>query len=361
VNLQADQPVQECGRERAIFRILLGEGDAVPQAKKALWNLESVPTSALRLYRLVWQLENWLRAIVYVELRANRVDWEEPIKKAANNNWPPRPQAQDKALHHMATRHQVALSFLTFPELWKIVESNDYWDLFEEYFPPKTNVAPRIDEVKTIRNRVAHFREPHENDEARLKLFLQDMEPGLKRFCARYTDPARLPADNVTTALEADWEAIGYGIELWKPNREWLYAEGPHRMAPLLNVDLEVLTHEKQDPSSRQGVIYKLSVGSGMQKDLDAVDFLECTSGLHGDVIHIFMVSAHSVIVTIPAILGDNKVVDLIKGFLKVGLNRSGNLSDFDPSSKQNWPEYVLWPDHSLGFFSGTGEVFEMP
>src|SRR4051812_11422530 len=34
------------------------------------WTYEPVPHSAVRLFRMSWQLETWLRTLVYVELRA---------------------------------------------------------------------------------------------------------------------------------------------------------------------------------------------------------------------------------------------------------------------------------------------------
>jgi len=141
------------------------------------WAYEPVPSSAVRLFRMAWQLETWLRIMVYVELRASRVDWEEPIKRAVGN-WPPHSIQSDKRLHHMATPHQAALSYLTFGQLWDVISSAANWPLFEPYFPPKQNTEVKIEEVKAIRNRVAHFREPHPNDEKRLMLFWRTWSRG---------------------------------------------------------------------------------------------------------------------------------------------------------------------------------------
>src|SRR6185436_16762986 len=65
-----------------------------------------------RLLSFLWQLEVWLREMVYVELRARDADWQQPIKKVVQN-WPPRSLDSDKRLTHMATRHEGAISYLT--------------------------------------------------------------------------------------------------------------------------------------------------------------------------------------------------------------------------------------------------------
>jgi hypothetical protein len=183
-----------------------------------------VPTSAERLFRMCWQLENWLRTIVYVELRAHRIDWENPIRTQVKN-WPPQSLASDKRLHHMVTPHKAALSYLTFGQLWDVISSEESWKLFAPYFPPKENVEIKISEVKRIRNPTAHFREPHFLDFDRLKLFIGDMEPGIRRFCSRYTQEkipiVASPTDPVSKLLADIWQDVGYGIELMLP-RGWL-------------------------------------------------------------------------------------------------------------------------------------------
>ncbi|MGL4462102.1 MAG: hypothetical protein ACRC1K_08105, partial [Planctomycetia bacterium] len=83
---------------------------------KSKWRYESVPSDAVKLYRLCWQLEKWLRLMVYVELKADRPDWDASIREKVKT-WPPSALDNDKRLHHMATYHQSVLSYLTFGEL----------------------------------------------------------------------------------------------------------------------------------------------------------------------------------------------------------------------------------------------------
>ena len=100
--------------------------------------------------------------MVYVEIRATVEDWRARLQRSVRN-WPPQSRDSDKRLHHMATSHEDELSYLTLGELWRIVTAEENWPLFEDYFPPAQNVLARIDEIKTIRNRIAHCRRPHQN------------------------------------------------------------------------------------------------------------------------------------------------------------------------------------------------------
>jgi hypothetical protein len=170
---------------------------------------EPVPSAAVRLFRMSWQLEMWLREITYVELRASRLNWNDLLSAQTRTKL-----ASDKKLSHMATGHESELSYLSFGQLCDLLKAN--WDLWSEYFPPLENVGPRLEEVKTIRNRVAHCRRPHENDERRLELFLRDLDPGIHKFCLRYTSTAYPnETDPVATSIAAKWPEHGYATELF--------------------------------------------------------------------------------------------------------------------------------------------------
>lgn len=307
---------------------------------------------------MAWQLETWFRTFVYVELRAARTDWEVPIKeKIASKKWPPDSLDNDKRLHHMATFHQAALSYITFGELWNIINDSNLWPLFESYFPPKKNTEVRIEEIKAIRNRIAHFREPHPQDVPRFELFLRDMESGVRNFCDRYSCNCRDFNDPVVGWLEANWDKIGYGVELWRPDDGWLYALGPHTRNPVVNARLEILRHSASAPTSPVGIIYKLKIRSAVrvsETKLNRIAFLDATKRLHINTIHIFLPEySDEVEITIPAVLGTTKTGELIGSFLSAGLNCARD--HFVPPeevARNSWPEYVLWPENILTFYS---------
>lgn len=316
------------------------------------WPYEPFPSAAIRLYQMIWQLETWLRTLVYVELRADRSDWEEPIRRRVNN-WPPVSLSSDKRLHHMATPHQQAVSYLTFGQLWDVISDDAIWPLFATYFPPKENAAPRIDEVKAIRNRVAHFRRPNPHDAERLALFLTDMERGVRCFCKRYVAPKYAVDDPVTQRMREQWNHIGYGTELYSCQSSWLYAPEPNTKRPILNAQLDVLTHNTYAKDSHRGVIYRLSIQAPVSSSLDRVRFLECVRLVHKDVIHVLLSNyENGISVTAPAVRGVDETVELIAKLLELGRGcvgfRGRRLTE---DLREELPEYVLWPDHMLTFF----------
>ncbi|WP_437784491.1 hypothetical protein [Sorangium sp. So ce1097] len=257
----------------------------------------------------------------------------------------------------MTTSHQAALSYLTFGQLWTVISDAENWPLFAPYLPPKANTDVRVEEVKTIRNRVAHFREPHPQDEARLELFLRDLEPGLRRFCARYTSP-KIPTnpldDPIVQRLAATWERIGYGIELERPDRGWLYAPEPHRGSPKMNAILQLMTHERHERGSLEGAIYCLTMPSLVNEPLDAIRFMDSTKRLHKDIIHfIIPPNSRQISVTIPAIHGIDSTAELVASFLSAGRDATHAAHKQDLNrARLEWPEYVLWPSHILSIFS---------
>jgi hypothetical protein len=322
-----------------------------PKQKKK-WTYEPVPASAQRLFRMAWQIESWLRLFVEIDLRSTFKDWESEVK-GCNITWPPNSLENDKKLHHMATPHQAGLSYLTLGELWKIISKDTLWHLFAPYFPPKDNTFARIDEVKAIRNRVAHFREPHANDEDRMALFLKDMEQGVRKFCNRYTVPKYpLEEDPVTALLRKSWDRVGHGVELRTPNNGWLYAPQPHRMSPLANMALDMLTNENYKTGSQEGVIYRLSIHSSLTRNVDVVGFIEQTKKLHGVVLHVIVGMMDQVSVTIPSIIGVDETAEFLAAFIGAGCDavRYSGHRKFE-SIKHEVPEYILDTDHVLTFY----------
>ncbi|MDX2054559.1 MAG: hypothetical protein SFV15_19315 [Polyangiaceae bacterium] len=307
---------------------------------------EAVPEDGAALFRMAWQLENWFRLIVYVELRAAYVDWEAPIRSVVAQ-WPPRALGNDKRLHHMATAHASPLSYLTFAELWKIIADDQHWQLFEPYFPPKEITTARIEEVRAIRNRIAHFRAPHVHDVARFTLFLNDMASGLRRFCQRYNAPAHSQKpDAFHEHLGANWRRYGYGTEMNGPNG-WLYAPHDQRTCPTFHASLSVHRHPLSGARTA-GLMYCLALFPPVDRYLDVSGFLEGSRKLHDKAIHVRIESKERVSVVLPAVQSVPVIGDLAAGFLQVARD---NVSLSERSFQVNpsdWSESVLWPSHVL-------------
>lgn len=151
-----------------------------------------MPPAASALYGRWWQLEAWLRTLVYVELRAARgSNWAEALPKASEVR-----QQREDGFHYMATPDaQNRLAYADASALFKI--TLDHWDLFAEYFPAKTVWTGRIEELLAIRNRIGHCRRPHSDDLTRLEQTLRDLDGGARSAAASFN--RQWPADNTWT------------------------------------------------------------------------------------------------------------------------------------------------------------------
>jgi len=140
-----------------------------------------LPERVLHTYSRLWQLETWLRRLVYIELRALAGDeWRLKIRGADS------PWEADKRLTHMPTTESDPLSYVQFSELRRI--TSDDWRLFEPFLPPKSIWEVKLEEISQIRHRIAHFRRGHHDDLQRVIQLLRDLYPGFWRFCTSYND-----------------------------------------------------------------------------------------------------------------------------------------------------------------------------
>jgi hypothetical protein len=266
----------------------------------------------------------------------------------------------------MATAHQAGISYLSFGQLWQIIVEDKNWSLFEPYFPPKHNAIAKMEEVQAIRNRVAHFREPHLSDEARLELFLRDFDHGVRQFCLRYgvgLASETSSKDPVSALVSEHWEDWGRGFELHGPHG-WLYASAPYRYDPFAHAELSVHAHPLYQQGTVAGLIYRLHMFVSRGRALDLASFLQCTKGLHSEVLHIEVPSEHAVNVVLPAVAGTSETAKLIAAFLDVARNSVGSRSSVPllQRLRLEWPEYVLWPNHPLCFYRGdeVGSVIRL-
>ena len=331
--------------------------------RSAPWSFDAVPAAAVRLYQLAWQLEVWLRLIATVELRAATADWEAPLRRLCRT-WPPRLQASDKRLHHMATSHDEGLSYLSLGELWRVIAEPSSFPLFEPYFPPHSHTVVRMEEALTIRNRIAHFREPHEHDEDRFALLLKDLVPGLRRFCARYNRESWLgegEEDDVAAIIASSWDRCGHAVELRGP-KGWLYAPGHHRFDPRGHVTLTRHTHGRHRRGHPEGVLYKCAFSPRHGGSLDMQNFLEVASWRHRKLVVHLLVDLDHVAVVVPAVDGAEIVAATVLDFIDTCRNNI-ELRSPRPPDPAEWPEHVLWPNHPLNIFAGDSDdrVIELP
>lgn len=136
-----------------------------------------------------WQLERYLRSLVYVELRALQgTRWLDTVT-AANKRL-----SQDAAYTHLSgPDNDNPLAYLDYSQLLDVIK--EYWDQVGYALFPETSWAGRQDELKRIRHRISHVRRPHADDVGRLEQALRDLERGAFIAYASYNrrrrpDPA---------------------------------------------------------------------------------------------------------------------------------------------------------------------------
>jgi hypothetical protein len=140
----------------------------------------AMPGAALASYARWWQLEAWLRELVYVELRAlYGQHWQAAVKASLDR------QVADQAFTHMAAADtQNPLAYLDYSQLASIIAG--HWPQLEPSLITKASWDGRQEDLKRIRHRIGHVRRPHTDDLNRLEQTLRDLERGAFIALASY-------------------------------------------------------------------------------------------------------------------------------------------------------------------------------
>ena len=309
-----------------------------------------LPQRILSTYARLWQFETWLRRMAYIELRADKGDdWSKQLSGFQ------KPYAADVNLNHMPTQERGPLSYTQFSALRKVISEN--WDLFGCYFPPKAIWEAKLEEITQIRNRVAHFRKGHTDDLQRVLQMLRDIDRGFWTFCTSYnkSTPVLPQSDDSVTMefLEHDpfpWNDVG-------DNRWARIGSAPRDM--VLAVQIETLRRSWAKAGSTvdgaAGYLYDIHISARQQRTFRYGYFLTATQNIHDHLVHICLDSnAGSVRLTIPAVLGGNKIIGILKQVLEVTRYAiiPGGAMPHDRVERvlEQWPEYVIGPDNPLTF-----------
>jgi hypothetical protein len=324
---------------------------AVPE--KPPFDIPGFPERNLETYARLWQLETWLRELVYVQLRARAGDsWDGYVQRAG------RPKTNDKRLTHMPTAEENLLSYAQLSEVRTIIA--DSWSLFESYLPPQNLWEAKLDEVSQIRHRVAHFRSTHADDLARVVQLLRDIDAGMWRFCTSYNDPRPvLPPDKdpVVAAFQRfecfPWTEV--------ENNRWArlgHADPDQRLV----LQVEVLSMPwatwELPIVGKEGFLYSVLIYARGHHNHDFKRLLEYTRPMHKHVVHLCLDGGRkSFRLTIPAVLGNDLVSKIITTFHDAALNtlRPGLDMLADERVQQfadTQPEYVLGPSHPMTFLT---------
>jgi hypothetical protein len=160
----------------------------------------SVDSTAL--YARWWQLETWLRSLVYLEQSArDGRRWAETLPSAAEQ----REQRDARSNVYMASPDaQARLAYLdASPLLNEVLLDN--WDLYREALIDDANVwRGRVIELLKIRHRIGHCRRPHVDDLMRVEQTLRDLEPGAFRAVTAYNRQQQ-PDSELDDPVVAAW------------------------------------------------------------------------------------------------------------------------------------------------------------
>jgi len=160
-----------------------------------------VPAAAVAFYARWWQLETWLRQLIYMELRAKYgTGWLDHLAQKA-----PSRAAKDEINKYMATPDASnVLAYLDFPDLLKLIRSDEHWSLFEPSLFPRTRWDGTVEVLRDLRNRNAHCRRPHTDDLGRLEQTLRDMEIGARLALEAHNARARFTLE-MDDPIAAAW------------------------------------------------------------------------------------------------------------------------------------------------------------
>lgn len=334
----------------------MSTSNTVKAAAKLLQENYRIPADSVHIYARLWELETWLREMVYIELKsACGASWEKNLKPVEEKF------LKDKRLIHMATPQRGPLGYLTLGELWEVMSSATNWPIFQCYFPPKHLVEAKLTtELLQIRHRVAHCRTPHNDDLARVEQFLRDIDQSFWEFTTSYNDEHPIiPAKSNPIAgafIDDDqYPWVEVATNKWtRLGRKQLHARYTITVALTVRPWVEKSLLQAQITPNR-GVLYDVNVQALDISSLDYEEILGKTKHLHNRCIHIVLDQiGQSVRLTFPSVLPVNDIVETVEVFREMVLrairHSAQQPEDFGNIVASRWPEYVIGPSNPLTF-----------
>lgn len=284
--------------------------------------LDKVPDfspNTLTLYIRLWQLETWLRHIVYVELSAK---YGHQWRKKIVANSVERARENDKRLTHMSSIEEMDISFVSFGALIKTISAE--WQLFEAFLLPQKIWEARIEEIEQIRHRVAHFRVNLKDDLQRVIQLLRDIDQNIWEFCVSFNDvSSRPPFSNDINDPVIDKFSF---INPYTPK----FGSGniPSRFDRLVD-KVEISIKAVKRPwttalpttsiSGLEGWIYDVDLHCYNNWLFDYNEFLRGIKAINKDIVYALLgPTIRHMRIMLPAVIGQDKAIDLITWILEV-------------------------------------------
>ncbi|MBT1618105.1 hypothetical protein KK090_02430 [Curtobacterium flaccumfaciens pv. poinsettiae] len=177
-------------------------GDAIVAAHAL-----GTPQQSIAMYARWWQLESWVRDLIYMELRAAfGIEWTDAVRRAQ------RREERDASFSHMTgVDNDNPLAYLDYSQLVRII--HDDWNLFAPSLFERTAWEGRQAELLQIRHRIGHIRRPNRDDLSRIEQTLRDLETGAFIAMSDYNTRWRPPADG-SDAVTDGWIRRNHSIAL---------------------------------------------------------------------------------------------------------------------------------------------------
>jgi hypothetical protein len=321
-----------------------------------------VSDHTLRTFLRLYQLETWMREMVYLELKAYYgTDWwteVEDLKKAnIRVDLAERYRSKDRQHPHISTPENDPLWFISFDTLLKIIFHPKMWKRFESYFTTKKILQSKFEEIAPVRNRVAHCRSLHPYDLRRLEQLMLDFDQNFWRFCTSYQDYYVFAGNLVTNEVAQKYEK--------SPDVTVYYGVRP-------SVKLRRIK-----PELGRGLVYDVNIASTYPQSrfLDYEPILKYTRNFHKFVLHIVLDSFQTHLrVTIPGTVTAATTIEVIERFWYACRNfystrpfvplvsnaepkqQDGFMREHEARQKPfdmiaaKWPHYVVPPSHPYDF-----------
>jgi hypothetical protein len=338
---------------------------------------EVTPDSIIGYARL-FQLEHWLRELVYLETKAHfGKDWWIEAQQAHSRSGAPgipadKSISRDKKHPHMATHENDPLWFLSFDSLLKIIFDSKLWPLFEGYLTTKALLEAKFSEITPIRNRIGHNRTLHEDDLDRLRRVLRDLDQGFWRFCTSFNQHHPFVADlSVDPIYQHFRQRMGFDYVEVEPNK-WAFVGSTAGMNQNVMVEYSYRPGADRTGFAEKGRLYHFTFShtAGRQRPLDYQKILEYCQDCLPMIIYVIMDSFQSGLrVSIPALYSAQEIIHAAERFyyatgnmftflyreqVEREIDEEGTFSIaqyeavnrlFEGIAAQ-WPHYVIPPGH---------------
>lgn len=320
------------------------EGDElrIQQAQRALhsaWK-SHVPPEASALHARWWQLENWLRELVYVEMRAKYGEhWSRQLTPIAEKR--ASRDASEAGYMPTADAHHL-LAYLDLTPFLELIEQE--WDILGHALLPERTWAGRMDELRVIRNRISHCRRPHPDDLGRVEQTLRDLEKGAFEAVAAF-NRERSPARDLKDHVVDSWirgSHIGAARLIEHCERQYdIHFRLRYTIRPWANPP------KQSDPiSGQKGLIWHghWIFGSGYV-DLKKLWNVSLSENLKSNLVLVCAPSPAEVEVSLPAVDDAESVANTLERLFDSIVMSRGRLSDSTASSEL-WDHWVETNEH---------------